>query len=63
MINGINTVGGRSMTYGGPSNLLPDKPDNIRRSGEYRKDLAIMSGATKDDGSYLTSRKLLILNF
>lgn len=49
-------MGGRSLTIGGPSNLIPDTPLNIRRQALYRKDLAVMTGITKDDGTYLTTR-------
>lgn len=53
----MNNVGGRSLTVGGPSNLLPDTPLNIRRKALYRKDLAVMAGITKNDGTFLTTRK------
>lgn len=56
-INGVNNVGGRSLTVGGPSNLVPETPLSIRRKALYRKDLAVMAGITKHDGTYLTTRK------
>lgn len=47
----------RALTIGGPTNILPDTPDNLRRTGNYRKDVSILLGTTKNDGSYLTTGK------
>lgn len=46
--------GGRSISIGGPNNLLPDTPENIMQSGSYNKTIPIIVGTTKDDGSYVT---------
>lgn len=49
------------MTIGGPSNILPDTPDNLRRAGLIRKDLAILCGTTKHDGSYVTTGDIIVV--
>lgn len=48
----------RSLTIGGPTNILTDTPDILRRTGNYRKDVPILLGTTKHDGSYLTTGKI-----
>lgn len=44
-------VGG-SLTIGGPSNLLPDYPENIFTSKHFNKTIPIIIGTTQTDGSY-----------
>lgn len=46
-------MGGRHLTLGGPTNLLPDSAYEIIRSGKYRKDLAVLAGVVKHEGSFL----------
>lgn len=46
-------MGGRCMTLGGPTNLLPESAYDIVRSGQYRRDLAVMAGTLKHEGSFL----------
>lgn len=46
-------MGGRRLTFGGPTNLLPDSAYEIIKSGKYRKNLAVLAGVTKNDGSFL----------
>lgn len=43
---------GRSLTVGGPDELLPDTPQNIVTSGNYNQSMPLIIGATKHDGSY-----------
>lgn len=57
ILNGITSVGGRALTYGGPYNILPATAIDLKRSGRYRKNLSVMTGVTKHDGSFLAQRK------
>lgn len=49
---GIDTLGGLRMTIGGPSNMLPDIPHNLWKKGKGRKNLPLLIGCTKHDGSF-----------
>lgn len=55
MLSGNIALGGRSITIGGPSNFLPDRPENIIKSKNYNKSIPIIIGTTKDDGSFLAT--------
>lgn len=46
---------GKCLTIGGPSNLLPHKPDKIVASGKYKKSMPMIIGIAKDDGSFTTT--------
>lgn len=48
-------VGGRSLSIGGPSNFLPDLPEKIVSSPQYKKTIPMIIGTTKDDGSYVAT--------
>lgn len=52
-INGLNEIGGHRITIGGPSNFLSHNPYQVMRSGGGRQDIAVMAGATKNEGSFL----------
>lgn len=52
---GVSQVSGRSLSIGGPNNLLPDLPQNLIRSGKYNKSIPIMAGTTKHDGSWIAA--------
>lgn len=54
-LNRISTAGGGGLTIGGPVNLFPATPFEITRSGNFRKDLDVMTGVTKHDGSYFVA--------
>lgn len=43
---------GRSLSVGGPDQLLPDTPRNIVNSKNYNQSIPLIIGATKHDGSY-----------
>lgn len=43
---------GGSLTIGGPSNLLPDYPEQIFKSKEFNKSIPIMIGVTQTEGTY-----------
>lgn len=58
MNTGILYLGGRSLSIGGPTNLLPDTPQNIVDSGQYNKSIAIMTGVNKHDGSWVATGKV-----
>lgn len=53
LINGKVSPGARSISIGGPNNLLPDTPQNIARN--YNKSIPIIVGTTKDDGDYVAT--------
>lgn len=55
--NGINTIGGHRLTIGGPTNFLPINPYEAMKNGGGRKDLPMIAGVVKHDGSFsLTSK-------
>lgn len=62
-MNGIRSVGGRGMTIGGPTNLFPAIPFDIRRSGNYRKDIDVMTGVTRHDGSAVVASLYLDMRY
>lgn len=61
LVDGKVLPGGRSISIGGPNNLLPDTPQNIISSGKYNKSIAIIVGTTRDDGSYVATGEFLQL--
>lgn len=50
-------LGGRSLSLGGPTNLLPDLPTNLAHN-QYKKNISLIVGTTRDDGSYVATGKL-----
>lgn len=50
--SGINTVGGHRFTIGGPSRFLPHNPYQLIKTGNIRRDLPMMAGVTKQDGTF-----------
>lgn len=52
--------GGRSISIGGPNNLLPDTPQNIVSSGGYNKSIPIIIGTTKDEGDYVATSEFVV---
>ncbi|XP_055528035.1 glutactin-like [Wyeomyia smithii] len=50
---GKEHISGFGMVVGGPSNFLTKKPFESVRQGETRKDVRMMAGVTKQDGSFL----------
>lgn len=65
--NGINTIGGHRLTIGGPTNFLPINPYEAMKNGGGRKDLPMIAGVVKHDGSFsLTSKdfnyRFLVVN-
>ncbi|XP_058123526.1 glutactin-like [Anopheles ziemanni] len=52
---GVNNVGGCGMVIGGPSSFLDAAPFDKIRSGRVRKDVRIMAGVTKHDGSFMVA--------
>ncbi|XP_055691178.1 uncharacterized protein LOC129794451 [Lutzomyia longipalpis] len=50
--NGQNQIGGHRVTIGGPSNFLPANPFDIMSSGGGRRNLRMMAGATKNEGTF-----------
>uniref|UniRef100_A0A182T3Z8 Carboxylic ester hydrolase n=1 Tax=Anopheles maculatus TaxID=74869 RepID=A0A182T3Z8_9DIPT len=54
MVNqGVYNIGGCGMVIGGPSGFLTADPIHVMRSGQVRKDVRMMAGATKHDGSFM----------
>lgn len=50
-------VGGRSLTIGGPSNYLPFKPNELFQMGSYKRNVRLLAGVVKNEGSFLTASK------
>ncbi|XP_058123515.1 glutactin-like [Anopheles ziemanni] len=50
---GLNNVGGSGMVVGGPTGFLDALPFDKIRSGRVRRDVRIMAGTTKHDGSFM----------
>uniref|UniRef100_A0A9I3EI17 Carboxylesterase type B domain-containing protein n=1 Tax=Anopheles dirus TaxID=7168 RepID=A0A9I3EI17_9DIPT len=48
---GINNTGGR-MTIGGPSQLFPKTPYEVMKAGGGRKNLPMLTGVVKDEGTF-----------
>lgn len=46
---------GSSIAIGGPSNLLPMRPELIVKSKKFNKSIPLMIGITQTDGSYPTT--------
>lgn len=63
MKTGNMYLGGRSLSIGGPTNLLTDTPQNIVDSGRYNKSIAILNGVTKHDGSWVATGIFLAYAF
>uniref|UniRef100_A0A182VPB2 Carboxylic ester hydrolase n=1 Tax=Anopheles merus TaxID=30066 RepID=A0A182VPB2_ANOME len=55
MNQGVNNIGGCGMVVGGPSGFLPADPIHVMRSGQVRKDVRMMAGATKHDGTFMVT--------
>ncbi|KFB47222.1 AGAP011366-PA-like protein [Anopheles sinensis] len=49
--NGINNTGGR-MTIGGPSQLFPATPYQVMKAGGGRKNIPMLTGVVKDEGTF-----------
>lgn len=45
-------TGGSSLSIGGPSNLLPDHPEQILKSKHFNKSIPIIIGVTQTEGTY-----------
>lgn len=59
-IRGYSNTGGQMMVVGGPSGLFPSDPFDLWMSGDYRKNVSMMGGVTKHDGSFaLASNDLM----
>lgn len=56
-MNGLNHIGGRSLTIGGPSNFLPDTPRNLLAKGQFQKNIDLIAGVVRNEGSYLAASK------
>lgn len=61
-MNGVTAVGGASMTVNGPTNILPAIAFKIKQAEQYRKNLRVMTGVTKHDGSFLVASKFFVLH-
>ena len=55
-------VGGARLTIGGPTNFLPQTPYQIMRSGGGRRNIPVMAGVTKHDGTFSLAGAYDILN-
>ncbi|GAB0086092.1 Carboxylic ester hydrolase [Sergentomyia squamirostris] len=51
--NGSNIISGQRIIIGGPSNLLSATTYELMRQGKGRKNLPMLAGVTKHDGSFL----------
>lgn len=53
---------GSSISIGGPSNLLPDRVENMFQSKYFNKSIPLIIGITQTDGSYpMTSMSFHLL--
>lgn len=43
---------GSSLTIGGPSNLLPDLPEQMIQARNFNKSIPIIIGVTQTEGTY-----------
>ncbi|GAB0097227.1 hypothetical protein DMENIID0001_128510 [Sergentomyia squamirostris] len=59
---GLNTVGGHRITIGGPTNLYPANPYDIMNAGGGRRDLRMLVGAAKNEGTFSLIGTYDILN-
>uniref|UniRef100_A0A182Y732 Carboxylesterase type B domain-containing protein n=1 Tax=Anopheles stephensi TaxID=30069 RepID=A0A182Y732_ANOST len=48
---GINSTGGR-MTIGGPTQLFPKSPYEVMKAGGGRKNIPMLTGVVKDEGTF-----------
>uniref|UniRef100_A0A903Z0J2 Carboxylesterase type B domain-containing protein n=1 Tax=Anopheles minimus TaxID=112268 RepID=A0A903Z0J2_9DIPT len=48
---GINSTGGR-MTIGGPSQVFPKSPYEVMKAGGGRKNIPMLTGVVKDEGTF-----------
>ncbi|XP_053668307.1 glutactin-like [Anopheles marshallii] len=48
---GINSTGGR-MTIGGPSQIFPKSPYEVMKAGGGRKNIPMLTGVVKDEGTF-----------
>lgn len=64
-MNGKMRNGARSLSVGGPSNLLPHSPDKlIIDFGKFKKSIPLIVGTTRNDGSYIASGNyFMIISF
>lgn len=61
-VKGANRVGGRSLTIGGPSHYLPYAPSELLQMGYYKKNVKLIAGVVKNEGSFLTAREFNEMN-
>ncbi|XP_055591664.1 glutactin-like [Uranotaenia lowii] len=50
---GINNIGGHRLTIGGPSGILPHTPYSMMQRGGGRKNLPMLTGVVKNEGSFV----------
>ncbi|EAT42347.2 AAEL006101-PA, partial [Aedes aegypti] len=50
--NGINSIGGHRFTIGGPSGIFPKTPYEVMKRGGGRKDLPMLTGVVKHEGTF-----------
>ncbi|XP_053685997.1 glutactin-like [Sabethes cyaneus] len=50
--NGINSIGGHRFTLGGPSGIFPKTPFEVMKRGGGRKNLPMLTGVVKHEGSF-----------
>lgn len=51
-MTGIHMVGGCRLTIGGPTNFFPHTPLKLMRNGQARRNIPVMAGVTKHDGTF-----------
>lgn len=51
-MTGIHLVGGCRLVIGGPTNFMPYTPYKIMRSGGGKRNIPVLAGVTKHDGSF-----------
>lgn len=61
-MTGKTLAAGRSISIGGPNDLLPDTPHNIVSSKKYNQSIPLIIGATKHDGSFVAASENFIDN-
>lgn len=54
-MNGKMRIGARSLSVGGPNNLLPQSPEKLIDFGIFNKSIPLIVGTTRDDGSYVAT--------
>ncbi|XP_058463652.1 glutactin-like [Malaya genurostris] len=50
--NGINSIGGHRFTLGGPSGIFPKTPFEVMKRGGGRKNLPMLTGVVKHEGTF-----------